>query len=219
MWMKKRILAAFLAVLIITNICACNYVSNENVDKRPEESKDPPISNNTDNKETNTQKEEKEIETISRGTNYHFYKIVGTFELACEIYDSNGKVVYSEKTQKPINVLEIDSDLIEIEIGYGTGYIGKRYFNAKTNTLSEEFFCVIANKGTKIAYLKNDSKKLIVQDIFQSSDDIMSFELDYCSDFSPSGISAEFSDDISKLYITYYRDENNEKVHKTLELS
>lgn len=217
--MKKRFLAALLAVLMITNICACDYMPNENVDKQQDESTEISFSNDTDNKEINTHKDEKKFETISRGTNYHFYKIVGTFELVCEIYDLNGKVIYSERTQRPINVSEIDSDLIEIEIGYGTGCIGKRYLSAKTSTLSEEFFGVIANKGTIIAYLENDSKKLIVQDIFQSSDDIKSFELGYCSDFSPSGISAEFSDDISKLYITYYRDENNEKVHKTLELS
>ena len=35
--MKKRFLAAFLAVLMITNICACNYSPEDDVDEQTKE--------------------------------------------------------------------------------------------------------------------------------------------------------------------------------------
>ena len=207
----KKLLSIFLPVLIVSNICACSYLPKNNDDALIE---------NTTQAENEKEMITEEIETIARSNNYHLYRVVGTFELGCDIYNSNGEVVFSEKTQRSLNVSEIDPDLIEISIGYGTGIIGHRYFNVKTNQMSEEYFYVIANFGTQIAYLDGgiNDRKLIVQDIYRSIDDCQSFELDFSPDHTPV-IDAEFSEDGSTLCVTYCEGESYATSQATLKLS
>ena len=75
--MKKRFLAAFLAVLIITTICACNYVSKDDIGEKPFENTDTTGSNfeGTDEKTAENEKTLKQNHhgnllifiTVSRG--------------------------------------------------------------------------------------------------------------------------------------------------------
>ena len=160
-----------------------------------------------------------EYETVARGNNYHLYRVVGRFELCCEVYDSDGEIVFNETTQRPMTVSEITPDLIEIRVGYGTGISGCRYFSVEKNQISEEFFSVIATSGTQIAYLTGDinDRKLIVRDIYQLTDDCKSFELDFSPDNTPV-VDAEFADDGSVLQITYMKGQSNETTETILEL-
>ena len=170
--------------------------------------------------ETEEKLQTEDIEIIDQGNNYRFYKINGTFELGCDIYNSSKVIVFSERTQRPMIVSKIDSDLIEIRIGYGTGISGCRYFNVKTNQMSEEFLYVIANNGTKIAYLDGaiNNRKIIVKDIYKTNGNFVPFELDFSHEHTPV-IEAEFSDDSSMLYITYMKGESYVTIVKTLNLS
>ncbi|MBR2019365.1 MAG: hypothetical protein IKA05_03110 [Clostridia bacterium] len=193
--MKKRIFALLLSALLLTNVTACNTALEKDVENTFED--------------TNTAESTvEETETIARTKNYHYYKMVGTFELGCEIYNAAGEIIFSERSQRPMTVSEIDADLIEIRIGYGTGIIGRRYFSIEKNQMSEEFFYVVANHGTKIAYLTysngglND-RKLMIQDIYQPIDSGQCFTLDFSPDHTPV-IEAKFSEDGTTLFLKYF---------------
>ena len=162
----------------------------------------------------------KQQETIARTKNYHYYKIVGTFELGCEIYNAAGEIVFSERLQRPMTVSEVDADLIEIRIGYGTGISGCRYFSIEKNQMSEEFFYVVATSGTQIAYLSGsiDDRKLIVQDIYQHTEDCQSFELDFSPEYTPV-VDARFADNGAILQITYMKGQSRETTKATIELT
>ena len=197
--MKKRIFAMLLSALLVANISACNYMP---------ENKDNPTFENTEQTDTQKNLSIDGQETIARTKNYHYYKVLGTFELGCEIYNAAGEIVLSERSQRPMTVSEIDADLIEIRIGYGTGISGCRYFSIEKNQMSEEFFYVVANHGTKIAYLTysngglND-RKLMIQDIYQPIDSGQSFTLNFSPDHTPV-IEAKFSEDGTTLFLTYF---------------
>jgi len=162
----------------------------------------------------------KQQETIARTKNYHYYKIVGTFELGCEIYNAAGEIVFTERLQRPMTVSEVDADLIEIRIGYGTGISGCRYFSIEKNQMSEEFFYVVATSGTQIAYLSGsiDDRKLIVQDIYQHTEDCQSFELDFSPEYTPV-VDARFADNGARLQITYMKGQSRETTKATIELT
>ena len=162
----------------------------------------------------------KRQETIARTKNYHYYKIVGTFEIGCEIYNAAGEIVFTERLQRPMTVSEVDADLIEIRIGYGTGISGCRYFSIEKNQMSEEFFYVVATSGTQIAYLSGsiDDRKLIVQDIYQHTEKCQSFELDFSPEYTPV-VDARFADNGARLQITYMKGQSRETTKATIELT
>ena len=193
--MRKRILAVLLSALTLANVTACNVV---------QENKDNPTFENTEQTDTPKNLSIDVQETIARTKNYHFYKVEDTFELGCEFYNATGEIVFSERSQRPMTVSEIDADLIEIQIGYGTGTIGHRYYSIEKEQISDEFFDVVANHGGKIAYLNGElnDRKLIVQDIYQPVDSGHIFTLDFSPTIAPV-TKAAFSEDGSTISLTY----------------
>ena len=194
--MKKRIFAILLSALLMASATACNQVP----DNIPE--------NETESTAEELNADANGISIIACGDHYCYYRIEGTFEYGCEIYGANGGIVFSEKTKRPMTVSEITPALIEIRIGYGTGINGRRYYSIETEKMSEEFFYVVANHGTKIAYVTystgdlND-RKLMVQDVFQPIDSGQSFVLDFSPTHTPV-IEAEFLEGGSTFSLTYY---------------
>jgi len=196
--MKNRALATILSVLILANLNACGFASEEEgasgTFEQTEARSVQQVSNATE-----------EIKTIDRTERYHYYRVVGTFELGCDIYNSEGKIVFSERTQRPLRLSVIDDDLLEVRIGYGTGTAGCRYFSLEDDRMSEEFFSVVANYGKRIAYLSDDldDRRLIVQDIYHPNDYYRIFDLDFSPEPMPV-IDAAFSEDGAKLHVSYY---------------
>ncbi len=109
-------------------------------------------------------------ETVKSGKLYRFYEKENDMNRYLEIYNSEGKTVHSEKTLRPIDVNEIDEDLIEITVGYGTGLAGHRYYSAQRDLLSEEIFYVIANYGSLVVYLDGEleARTVAVRDAFEA---------------------------------------------------
>ena len=193
MKMKKEIVTMLLAAALMTSsLTACTNVEA--------------VGNDIDNTTTEESSENtlKGIETILSGSYYHYYKIEQAFEFCCDIYNSQGEIIFSEKTQRPLTVSEIHPDLIEIRIGYGTGIIGHRFYSVEKEQMSEEFFYVVAKHGTQIAYLSGDAnhRKLIVQDVYLPIDSGQCFTLNFSPTHTPV-VEADFSEDGSKLSLTY----------------
>ena len=221
-----------LSALLVANMSACSYVSENNPGEEASAGAAESTPSNINASQENTDLKNQssvtggeyntgEIITIAQGDNYHYYQIAGTFELGCDIYNSEGEIILSEKMKRPLTVSEIDDDIIEIRIGYGTGIIGRRYFNTKNDQLSEEYFYVIATRGTQIAYLEGNSlsdRKLIVKDIFAESDSYQSFSLDFSPTHTPV-IDGEFSEDASSLCITYQKGESYSTAETVIVLS
>lgn len=223
--MKKTFLSILLSALLAVNICSCAHVQSD-PNPTPSESINQPAADQNTSKNTiplNQASEntvQSEIQTIARGDFYHYYSVAGAFECGYEIYNLSGEVIFSERTWRPLTVSEINPSVIEIRIGYGTGIIGRRYYNAQTTQMSEEFFYVVANYGTKIAYLDGDldDRKMIVHDVYESSENALSFDLDCARDPYPI-YDASFSEDGSLLSISYQSGDNDAICEVTLELS
>lgn len=215
-----------LSALLLANVTACNYVPMKqttlnNIDEltREDVTPQPKISNVSVLNELENPYDEATIKTIARGTNYHVYKYTNAFYVYYEIYSLDGRVVLSDRTTRPVSISEINNDLIEIKIGYGTGIIQNQYYNVSKDQLSEEYFYIIANHGTLIAYLDGDinSRKLIIQDAFQQSAFFKTFELDFSNEPMPV-LDAKFSNDASSINITYWSSSTHEVKYRELKI-
>lgn len=166
--------------------------------------------------------ESEQTEIIDFGTYYCIYK--GNINQVCyDIYNLEGEIVLSEKTDRPLEINMINDDIIDIKIGMGTGIAIHKYYSVGENIFSQEFPYVLSNLDKLIAYIDVskdkpfENRKIIVQDIFNKSLFYKEFQLDFSNVDTPV-IEAQFSKDGTFLKLTYLSGEEQTQISATLDL-
>lgn len=140
-----------------------------------------------------------------------------------EIYDSNGKTVLSETTDRPLSITMIDENIVDISKGMGSGISIHKYYSVNEDEFSEDFSYVICSSKNMIAYInvtKENSlqdRTIVVQNIFDEEEYFKEFELDLSPVDTPV-IEGNFNEDMSKINITYLCGESQEEVSQMLNL-
>lgn len=165
----------------------------------------------------------KQTQIIDSGKYYRIYKENGN-QVRYEIYNPEGKIALSKKTDRPIEINMISDDTIDIGIGMGTGITIHKYYNANENIFSGEFTNVLTNSDKLIAYIdvskENplENRKVVVQNIFDKSLFYEEFKLDFSNVDTPV-IEAEFSKDGASLLLTYLSGEKQTQTSEILDLT
>ena len=126
----------------------------------------------------------KQTQIIDSGKYYRIYK-ENYNQVRYEIYNPEGKIALSEKTDRPIEINMISDDTIDIGIDMGTGITIHKYYNANENIFSGEFTNVLTNSDKFIAYFdvfkENpfENRKVVVQNIFDKNMFYKEFKLDF----------------------------------------
>ena len=174
----------------------------------------------TYNNTVNNRSEQTEI--IDSGTYYRIYK--GNINQFCyNIYNSEGKIVLSEKTDRPLEINMINDDIVDIEISMGRGITIHKYYDVGENIFSQEFPYVLSNLDKVIAYIDVpkekpfENRKVIVQNIFDKSLLYKDFQLDFSNVDTPV-IDAKFSKDGASLQLTYLSGEEQTQISTILDL-
>lgn len=165
----------------------------------------------------------KQTQIIDSGKYYRIYK-ENDNQVRYEIYNPEGKIALSEKTDRPIEINTIGGDIIDIGIGMGTGITIHKYYNANENTFSEEFTNVLTNSDKLIAYIEVsketpfENRKVVVQNIFDKNMFYKEFKLNFSNVDTPV-IEAEFSKDGACLLLTYLSGEKQTQTSEILDLT
>lgn len=164
----------------------------------------------------------KQTQIIDSGKYYRIYK-ENDNQVRYEIYNPEGKIALSKKTDRPIEINMIGDDIIDIGIGMGTGITIHKYYNVNENIFSQDFTNVLSVSDKLIAYIdvsKENSlknRKVIVQNIFDKSLFYKEFQLDFSNVDTPV-IEAKFSKDGTSLQLTYLSGEDQTQISETLDL-
>lgn len=169
--------------------------------------------------------EPEQIEIIDSGTYYRIYR--GNIHQVCQvcydIYNFEGEIVLSEKTDRPLKINMINDDIIDIAIGMGTGITIHKYYSVGENIFSQEFTYVLSNLDNLIAYIDVpkekpfENRKVVVQNIFDKSLFYKEFQLDFSHVHTPV-IEAKFSKDGASLQLTYLSGEKQTQISTILDL-
>ena len=165
----------------------------------------------------------KQTQIIDSGKYYRIYK-ENDNQVRYEIYNPDGKIALSEKTDRPIEINMISDDTIDIGIDMGTGITIHKYYDANENIFSGEFTNVLTNSDKLIAYIdvskENplENRKVVVQNIFDKSLFYEEFKLDFSNVDTPV-IEAEFSKDGACLLLTYLSGEEQTQTSEILDLT
>lgn len=162
-------------------------------------------------------------EIIASGKHYSIYKGNGT-RLCYYIYDATGKTVLSERTDRPLKIDMLNDDIVDIEIGMGTGIIEHKYYGVEEGVFSQVFTYVLCNSDRLVAYIdvptENpfEDRKVIVQDIFDKNLFYEEFQMDFSKNDTPV-LDARFSSDGTSLQLTYLSGEKEVEMSTLLYLS
>ena len=166
--------------------------------------------------------ESEQIEIIDSGTYYRIYK--GSIDQVCyDVYNSDGEIVLSEKTDRPLAINMINDDIIDIEIGMGTGITIHKYYDVGANIFSQDFSYVFSGFDELITYIDVpkekplENRKVIVQNIFDKSLFYKEFQLDFSKVDTPV-VEARFSKDGAYLQIVYLSGEEQRQTSEMLDL-
>jgi hypothetical protein len=165
----------------------------------------------------------KQTQIIDSGKYYRIYK-ENYNQVRYEIYNPEGKIALSEKTDRPIEINMISDDTIDIGIDMGTGITIHKYYNANENIFSGEFTNVLTNSDKFIAYFdvfkENpfENRKVVVQNIFDKNMFYKEFKLDFSNVDTPV-IEAKFSKDGASLLLTYLSGEKQTQTSEILDLT
>lgn len=166
--------------------------------------------------------EPEQIEIVDSGTYYRIYK-ENINQVCYDIYNVEGEIVLSEKTDRPLEINMINDGIIDIEIGMGTGITMHKYYSVGENIFSQKFSYVLSNLDKLIAYIDVpkqkplENRKVIVQNIFDKSLFYKEFQLDFSNVDTPV-IEAEFSKDGASLQLTYLSGEEQTQISTILDL-
>lgn len=164
----------------------------------------------------------KQMEIIDSGKYYCIYKSNST-QVSYNIYDIGGKVILSEKTDRPIKINMINDNIVDIEIGMGSGVAVHKYYGVEQNLFSQDFSFVLSNQNELVAYMEVskespfENRKVIVRNIFDKNLFYKEFQLDFSKVDTPI-IEAKFLKDGSTLKLTYLSGEDRTQSTTTLDL-
>ena len=201
----KRYIALLLCLIMMISLVSCD-TANENKG----------TNNDTDNDTVNAEasgKDDAEEDTVptdkaDADTNKQYYKIeeIELTRVRYYIYDSDGNVVLSDETDRPIDISMLGDNILDICIGMGTGISIHKYYDVQNNRFSDEYACVVASSGGLVAYIDGESlsdRTLVVRDIFDVDIFYKVFELDFSPRVSSPIESAIFTEGEAELEVVY----------------
>lgn len=164
----------------------------------------------------------KQIEIIDFGKYYRIYK-TNNDQVCYDIYDLNGVVVLSEKTDRPLGINMLNDNIVDIEVDMGTGLTIHKYYSVEKNVFSQKFTYVLTNSDELIAYIDVpkekpfENRKVVVQNIFDKGLFYKEFQLDFSNVDTPV-IEALFSKDGKSLKLTYLSGEEQMQLSTVLNI-
>ena len=125
----KKYLALLLCLMMIISLFACD-TTDKNKD--------------TENDTANTESLEKDDgtkDTSISDINKQYYKIeeIELTKVRYYIYDSDGNVVLSDETDRPLDISMLGDNVVDICIGMGSGISIHKYYDVQSNRFSEEY--------------------------------------------------------------------------------
>ena len=195
----KKYLALLLCLMMILSLFAC-ATTDKNKD--------------TENDTANTESLEKDDgtkDTSISDINKQYYKIeeIELTKVRYYIYDSDGNVVLSDETDRPLHISMLGDNIVDIRIGMGTGISIHKYYDVQSNRFSEEYTYVAATSGNLVAYIDTSmedpmtNRVLVVRDIFDKNTFYKSFGLDFSPTVHDPIESASFTDGEAELEVVY----------------
>lgn len=164
--------------------------------------------------------ENKEI--IDSGKYYRIYK-KDTTRIYYEIYNSNGEIVGSETTDRPLIIDMLTDNIVDISIGMGTGLTIHKYYNIEKDLFSQDFSYVLATLNELVAYIDIpkekpfENRKIVVRNAFDQNLFYKVFPLDFSPIDTPV-TQAAFSKDGTSLQLTYLSGKDQREVSESLKL-
>lgn len=202
--MKKHFFLFICTILCLLTACSSDNVSN----RASSASIDSPSNHQS---------------VVDAGKYYRIYKESTTLKEHYEIYNANGETVLSEVTNRPLRIDMINSDIVDICIGMGTGLAIHRYYSIERNLFSEDFSYVLANFNDLIAYIcipkehPFENRKVVVRNIFDKDMFYLEKQFDFSHVDTPV-ICATFTKDGTVLHLTYLSGEELTQVSETFDL-
>ena len=144
---------------------------------------------------------------IDFGKYYKIYSF-GNATVGYSIYNEKGEVVLSKTTNHPLKINMIQDNIVDIEIGMGTGIATHQYYDALNNAFSEEFNYVLANHKMLVAYIRVPQKNafagrsVVVQNIFNKNLFYQEYALEFSKTDTPV-TNAAFLNNGASLMVEY----------------
>lgn len=179
--MKKFLFPIVCVVLCFLSACAANQSNIYNLDNK---------------------------KIIDSGDYYCIYK-EGTTDITYDILNLDGETVFSETTDRPLEINMICDTVVDIAKGMGTGITVHRYYDAERNLFSDEFSYVLADSDGLIAFIDVpneqpfENRKVVVRDIFDKDLFYKEYQVNFSNVDTPV-IQAEFSRDGDSLQLIYF---------------
>ena len=188
----KKYIALLLCLVTMLSLFSCNET-----DKNKDTENDTAHTETFENDDATTDKQYYKIEEIEL-TKVRYY-----------IYDSDGNVVLSDETDRPLDISMLGDHIVDICIGMGTGLRIHKYYDVQNNRFSEEYTYVAAASGNLVAYIDTSmedpmtNRVLVVRDIFDKNTFYKSFGLDFSPTVHDPIESASFTDGEAELEVVY----------------
>lgn len=141
------------------------------------------------------------------------------FYYSYEIYNKKGKLVKKEDVQQQGPRIEYVSDkLLSIGLVAGSYVISTQYYDIENDVFSEIYETPLAVHENMVVYV-DETKKLIVRDIFDSSKYYKEFKLNFADSAVPVSLinKVKFIED-KKLQVTYLSGKKYKEVTEYLVL-
>ena len=140
------------------------------------------------------------------------------------VYGEDGTVLLEGETDRPIEI-SVSGSIADIAITINENKnTTHRYYDAKSDRLSEEFSYVAASSGNLVAYMEgieessayDDSRVLIVRDMFDKDIFYKSFTLDWAPAMNNPIASASFTESEGEISVIYYSERPSIRFYTTL---
>ena len=164
---------------------------------------------------------ETSVKVLEENTHYKLMQI--GYGYAYEIYDSDGNVIDAKEfMDREPRITMINDHLLQwiTQAGTGTATNWGYYFDYSGNQKSQVFQCIYDASDTLVCHGGGSPGVLVVENIFDKAQ----YELEiraFAHDFSPAAepiLSAVFSEDSTKLTVTYLSGEDYEEVTEIFDL-
>lgn len=194
----KKALICFTCIIVITIVVF--GVKNINRGKK--------VENNTTYEESNKNK----------FVEVEMYKEKEEILYKYTLFNSKGKNVYEETAlYREPHIERLENEIIKIGISAGSSVYQVRYFEPMNGKVSEIYYTPWDESNNKLIRFEN--RKIIIQDMFDKSNYYQEEELNMQDTADPNSAikSAEFLD-ANTVKVTYFSEDNNEKITKTIKL-
>ena len=197
----KKFIAFLLCLIIIVSIISCK---NDNSDNSLD-------TTNDSNENTLKLPDDPSENTLSDSVQkYYDIKEINSTTVQFCIYDLEGNTIFSEETDKSIEISMFGKYIVDVCVDIGYGIKVNRYYDVQNIHSSDEYHNVIAISGNLVAYIdtvKNetiDDNKIVIRDIFDDTIFYKSFDIKCFPDANGLIGSAKFTPEEMELEVVYY---------------